>query len=300
MWVLLALVSAVLLGLYQSLKKFSVNGNAVLPVLFGSILVGACLVFPIVTGSFLFPETFRQIGLYVPDISAEEHGLIFLKAVVVVSSWIFAFHAMKHLPLTIVTPIQATGPVWTLAGAILIFQEKLNPVQWIGVTITLLFFYLLSTAGKTEGVNFKKNRWIFFLIAGILLSAASGLYDKFIIRRIDRLAVQAWFSFYQVLVMLPAIAIFRWAKPKEERPPFQWRWSIPAIGVFLLLADFAYFYALSDPDSMISIISALRRGGALISFAIGAIFFNERNIRSKAVYLCGILTGILMISLGSD
>ena len=172
-------------------------------------------------------------------------------------------------------------------------------IQWAGVTTTLVFFYLLSTAGKLEGINFRKNRWILFIIAGTLLSATSGLYDKFIIRKIDRLAVQAWFSFYQVALMLPAIALFRWRKPRAERPVFQWRWSIPAIGLFLLLADFAYFYALSYPDSMVSIVSALRRGGVLISFAIGALLFKERNIRTKGTYLIGILIGILLLSLGS-
>jgi len=299
MWVLLALISAVILGLYESLKKISVHKNAVLPVLFGSIVSGACIVFPIIVGSILFPDTFRSIHLYVPPISPTGHLLILLKSMIVVSSWLFAFHALKHLPLTIATPIQATGPIWTLVGAILIFQEDLNPTQWAGVTTTLVFFYLLSTAGKLEGINFRKNQWILFIIAGTLLSAASGLYDKFIIRKIDRLAVQAWFSFYQVALMLPAIALFRWTKARTERPAFQWRWSIPAIGLFLLLADFAYFYALSFPDSMVSIVSALRRGGVLISFTIGALLFKERNIRTKGIYLIGILIGILLISLGS-
>ena len=122
--------------------------------------------------------------------------------VIVVSSWIFAFHAMKNLPITIISPIRATGPIWTLIGAILIFQEHLNLMQWMGVAITLVFFYLLSTAGKLEGINFKRNIWIFCIIAATLLGAASGLFDKYILRRIDRLAVQAWFSFYQVVVML--------------------------------------------------------------------------------------------------
>lgn len=299
MWVLLALISAVLLGVYDVFKKISVNGNAVLPVLFGSTITGALLVLPFVAGSVIFPDAFKNIHLYVPVIGLKEHGLILLKAAIVVSSWMFAFHALKHLPLTIVTPIQATGPIWTLAGAILIFRENLNPLQWGGVTITLVFFYLFSTAGKLEGINFMKNKWILCIIAGTLLSAASGLYDKYIIHRIDRLAVQAWFTFYQVLVMLPAITFFRWSKYKEERPPFQWRWSIPAIGFFLLIADFSYFYALSFPGSMISIISALRRGGVLVAFITGALLLKERNIRTKGIYLLGILTGILLISLGS-
>lgn len=299
MWVFLALLSAFLLGIYDVFKKLSVNNNAVLPVLLISSITGAVLVLPTIIGSVFFPDFFEHINLFIPQISLHEHLLILLKSVIVVSSWIFAFHALKHLPITIVSPIRASGPIWTLIGAILIFQEKLNLIQWSGVAVTLIFFYLLSTAGKLEGINFRKNVWIFCIIAATLLGAASGLYDKFIIRKIDRLAVQAWFSLYQVVVILPAVALFRWWKPKNKRPIFQWRWSIPAIGFFLLVADFAYFYALSYEDSMISIISALRRGGVIVAFATGAILFKETNIRKKGIYLLGILVGILLISLGS-
>lgn len=299
MWVLLTLLSAFLLGIYDVFKKLSVNENAVFPVLLISAITGAVVFIPPTIGSWYYPELFQSIHFYVPPITLEEHGLIFLKTMIVVSSWILAFTALKHLPITIVSPIRATSPLWTLIGAIIIFQEHLNLLQWGGVITTLFFFYLLSTAGKLEGIHFRKNIWILCIIGATLLGASSGLYDKFIMRKIDRFAVQAWFSFYQVVVMLPVVAIFRWSKPKSKRPKFDWRWSIPAIGIFLLMADFAYFYALSYEDSMISVIAALRRGGVLVAFVMGAFLFKESNIRKKGIYLLGILAGILMISLGS-
>ena len=299
MWVFLALVSSVFLGMYDVFKKLSLNKNAVLPVLLLSTVAGAVLVSPLVVGSLFFPEFFKSIHLYVPSISLHEHALIFIKSFIVVSSWIFTFHAVKHLPLTIIAPIRGTGPIWTLIGAIIIFQEHLNFLQWLGVFVTLSSFYLLSTAGKMEGINFRKNVWIFCIIAGTLLGSVSGVYDKFIIRKIDRLAVQSWFTFYQVIIMIPAITLFRWKLPKKERPVFQWRWSIPAIGLFLLIADFAYFYALSYSDSMLAIVSALRRGGVVVTFMFGALLFREGNIGRKGLYLAGILAGILLITLGS-
>ena len=99
----------VLLGVYDVFKKLSLNKNAVLPVLMGSTITGAVLVSPMVIGSFFFPEFFKGIYLFVPKINLHEHVLIFLKAVIVVSSWILAFHALKHLPLTIVAPLMQPG-----------------------------------------------------------------------------------------------------------------------------------------------------------------------------------------------
>ncbi len=300
MWVILALSSAFVLGIYDVFKKLSLNKNAVLPVLFFSSVAAALTVLPFIIGSNISPEFFRSLRLFVPKITLHEHLLILLKTAIVVCSWIFSFFALKHLPITIVSPIRATGPLWTLIGAILIFHERLNLLQWIGVSITLIFFYLLSTAGKLEGIHFRKNKWIFFIVAGTLFGAASGLYDKFVIHKVDRIAVQAWFTVYQVFLLGPVVALSRYSVPAIKRTVFQWRWTIPAIGALLLLADYLYFYALSYDDAMISIISALRRGGVVVAFVTGAILFKEHNIGKKGLYLLGILAGILLISFASS
>jgi transporter family protein len=205
---------------------------------------------------------------------------------------------MKHLPVTIFAPIRATGPLWTLVGAIIIFSEHLNATQWLGVSITLVFFYLISTTGKKEGIEFHRNKWILFIVLATILGAASGLYDKFIIRHINRIAVQAWFSFYQVVILFPVLALF-WYPKRKQTASFQWRWTIPAIGITLVIADFLYFYALSYEGSMISMISALRRGSVIITFMLGALLFKEQNLKRKGIYLLGILLGILLITLGS-
>lgn len=298
MWAIAGLLSALFLGVYDIFKKTSLNGNAVMPVLFFATLTSTAIFLPVVAGSLLFPEFFARIGLYSPSLSFTEHLQVLLKAVIVVSSWILAFFAMKHLPISIFAPIRSTGPFWTLIGAILIFHEKLNALQWAGVSLTLLFFYLFSTAGRKEGIVFRKNRWIIFIVLGTILGSVSGLYDKFIISRIDRIAVQAWFSFYQVAILLPVLAIF-WFPGRKNTTPFRWRWAIPAIGLTLVIADFLYFYALSLEGSMISMISALRRSSVLITFTLGAMIFREKNLKSKGIYLLGILAGILLITLGS-
>lgn len=298
MWALAGLVSAFFLGIYDIFKKISLNENAVMPVLFFSTLTSTVLFLPVVIGSHYYPEFFNSIGLFSPSLTTTEHLQVLLKSVIVIISWTLAFFAVKHLPVTIFAPIRSTGPLWTLVGALIIFQEKLNALQWIGVTLTLIFFYLFSTAGKLEGIEFRKNKWIFLIIGATIFGSISGLYDKFIISRIDRIAVQAWFSFYQVAILVPVLGIF-WFPKRKKTTPFQWRWSIPAIGITLVIADFIYFYALSLEGSMISMISALRRSSVLIAFAFGAFMFKELNLKKKGVYVVGILIGILLITLGS-
>ncbi len=298
MWALFGLASALFLGIYDIFKKQSVNNNAVMPALFFSTVTSALFFTPFILLSRFSPEVLLNTGLFVPELTAAEHGMVIIKSTIVVSSWVLAFFALKYLPITIVAPIRATGPLWTLIGALLIFHERLNAFQWIGIVITLLFFYRFSTAGKLEGIEFRKNKWIFFIVIATLLGAASGLYDKFILRRIDRVAVQAWFSVYQVVVLLP-FALLNEPIRKRKNISFEWRWTIPLIGIFLIIADYLYFFALSNEDALISILSALRRGSVLVAFVVGGLLFREQNLKKKGLLLLGILTGILLITLGT-
>jgi transporter family protein len=298
MWGIFGLVTAVLLGIYDIFKKTSLNNNAVFPVLLISVSTSALFFVPAIVGSYLHPDFFKSINLYVPQITILEHVQIFVKSLIVLASWITAFFAIKHLPLTIVSPIRATAPLWTLIGALIIFSEKLNGLQWIGLLITLTFFFLFSTTGKLEGINFKKNKWISLIIVATLLGSISSLYDRYIVRAIDRFSVQAWSGVYQLIVLAIIVAIF-WYPTRKETTPFQWRWTIPLIGIFLVLSDFFYFYALSFPDSLISVLSGIRRSGVIIPFIFAAIFFKEKNLKKKGLYLAGIISGVVLMTIGS-
>lgn len=297
-WLILALVSAFFLGIYDVLKKFALNGNAVFPTLFFVTLTGTLFFTPFIIISTYYPELLQGKLLFIPPISGHEHFLIFLKSILVTISWSLSYLALRNLPITIVSPIRATSPLWTLIGAILIFGERLNPLQWVGIIVTLGFFYLFTFAGKKEGIHFKSNVWIWCIIGGTLSGAASSLYDKYLLSFMDKMAVQAWFTFYQVFLLIPMV-LFYW-KPRKDKYPFQWRWAIPFIAVFLLIADFLYFYALSIPDSLVSIVSPIRRSGVVVAFIFGAFMFKEQNLSRKAYLLIGILAGIFIIMYGSS
>jgi len=298
MWLSLAFLSAFLLGIYEICKKVSLNNNAVIPVLFLNTFFSSLIFVPFVIISYCFPDILQDTLFYVPKVSIETHGRVFLKSIIVLSSWIFAYFATKHLPLTIIGPIKATQPVMVLLGALLIFSERLNLFQWIGVLLSITSFYLLSIAGKKEGINFKKDKWIFFMVLSVITGAASGLYDKHLMKDLDPMTVQVWFNFYQFPIMLTTLLAV-WFPYRHRTTPFRWHWTIPFISVFLAIADFVYFYALSDPDSLISIVSMIRRSNVVVTFIFGAFVYREKNLKGKAVDLVLVLLGMYFLYLGS-
>ena len=297
MWLLLAFLSAALLGFYDAFKKKSLRDNAVLPVLFLNTVFSSMVFLPFILIS-AFTPVLNGTMFDVPVVGWEVHKFIIIKSFIVLSSWIFGYFGMKHLPLTIVGPINATRPVMVLVGAMLIFGERLNLYQWIGVMLAILSFFMLSRSGKKEGIDFKHNKWIYFIVLAAITGANSGLYDNYLMKQFNPMVVQSWYNVYQVFIMCPIILLL-WYPKRKESTPFRWDWTIILISVFLSAADFAYFYALSYEDSMISIVSMVRRGSVVISFLFGALFFREKNLKSKAVDLILVLIGMFFLYLGS-
>ena len=220
----------------------------------------------------------------VPVVGWEVHKFIIIKSFIVLSSWILGYFGMKHLPITIVGPINATRPVMVLVGAMLVFGERLNLYQWIGVLLAVVSFFMLSRSGKKEGIDFKHNKWILFIVLAAVAGAVSGLYDKYLMKQLPPMVVQSWYNVYQVFIMCPILALLWWPKRKSSTP-FRW--------------DFVYFYALSYEDSMISIVSMVRRGSVIVSFLFGAMMFREKNLKSKAIDLILVLIGMIFLYLGT-
>lgn len=298
MWLLLAFCSAALLGFYDVFKKKSLNNNAVLPVLGLNTLFSSLIFLPFILISAFAPSLLNSTIFYVPEAGWDVHKFIILKSFIVLSSWIFGYFGMKHLPLTIVGPINATRPVMTLVGAMLIFGERLNMYQWIGVLLAIVSFFMLSRSGKKEGIDFKHDKWIWFIVLAAVLGAASGLYDKYLMGRFNNMVVQAWYNIYQLFIMGGVLMIL-WLPKRKSTTPFRWDWCIILISIFLSAADFVYFYALGMDGSMISIVSMVRRGSVIVSFLFGAMVFREKNLKSKAVDLILVLIGMFFLYLGS-
>ena len=304
-WILLAFLSASLLGFYDVFKKQSLKENAVIPVLLLNTLFSSIIFLP-----FIWLSHTGQIAegsmFFCQEYGWEGHKYIFIKSCIVLASWLLAYFGLKHLPLTIVGPINATRPVMVLVGAMIIFAERLNLWQWLGVLVALIGIELLKNTSKEEGINWFKDKWIYFVFLANVLGAISGLYDKYLMASpanggvgLNKMAVQGWYNIYQFF-MMAAMLILLWWPTRKNTTPFHWHWSIPLISIFLSMADFVYFYALGIDGAMISVVSMVRRGSVIVSFLCGAMIFHEKNLKAKAFDLLLVLLSMLLLYIGSN
>ncbi|MBQ6870581.1 MAG: DMT family transporter [Alistipes sp.] len=301
MWIILAFISAFLLGLYDVSKKQALKGNAVLKVLLLNTIFSTILFSPVVLNSLFDLGWFEGTRFAVPLGSAAEHGAVFIKAVLVLISWICGYFGLKELPLTIAAPIHATRPVMTLVGAMIIFGERLNLTQWAGVLLAIASLFMLSRSGKKEGIDFRHNRGVLLVGLAAITGTCCGLYDRHIMHSLEPMFVQSWYTLYQAVLMSITIIILTFFKVRKQGSvdPFHWSWAIPLISLFLSAADVAYLFALSKADAMISVVSMIRRSSVLVSFTCGAILFHERNLKAKAFDLALIFIAAILLYIGS-
>ena len=319
-WVILAFVSAICLGFYDISKKVALRDGSVVDVLTASILISSCILLIPLLLSRLAPSLMTDTMFFVPTLDLRGHLLTVLKSVIVLSSWLCAYLALKHLPISVVSPWQATRPMWTLIGAMLIFGERLNPWQWTGVLLaigSIFLFQLSSSDFRLSSFDFRlstlsrprlRSNYYIALALAIIIGAGSGLYDKYIMRLYDHNAVQVYYTLYQAVMMLVFCYIHHRRHPSPVTPhpsplsPFRGSGGflpIALISIFLVISDNVYMLALQDPDSMIAVVSTIRRGGTVIGFAYGLIFLKEKDPYKKVLCMLGILAGLICLALGS-
>lgn len=287
-WFSLIVVSALALGVYDLCKKHAVRDNSVMPVLFFATLCGSVF--------FLAATWLEGTAAASAACTARQWWLVFLKSAIVASSWTCAYYALRELPISIAAPVRATSPLWTFVGGMWLFHEVPSVGQGLAMLAIFCGYWWFSVLGRLEGFSWRRDRGMHLMLAATLLGAGSALYDKYLLATlaIPRQTVQFWFSVDLVLI-LGAAWLARSAFGHQR--PFQWRWSIPATGVLLIVADYAYFSAVSQPDVHIAVLSLVRRCSCLVTFVAGVCVFHEKNVARKAAALALILAGVVALAL---
>lgn len=292
MWIAFAVISSLSLGFYDVFKKRALEGNNVFMVLFLNTLFCTLFMSPVLASMLTGGTAYGRLDL-------AEHPLIMLKSVIVTASWLLGYWVIKKLPLTITGSVNALRPVLVLAGALVLFGEAPNALQWAGIALGFVSLVWVGFIGTRERLPRSRRKWLLYGLLSVVLWAVSGLYDKFLLERFTPLAVEAWYSFYQLVIMGVTVLLLLTRSRRADRDTFKWRWSVPLISVFIAMADISYFMALSIPGSLVGVVSMTRRGSAIVSFFYGIFILRERNMKLKIVDLLILAAGVACLIAGS-
>ena len=281
MWLWLSVGSALLLGVYDVAKKQALKRNSVYWIL----LCATAL-----TSLFLSP--FLSAG------PLSDHYRLMFKAVLVSVSWVSGLKAMECLPLTTVSTIKASRPMFVVIFSILLFGERLNLMQWLGVAVVMAALFLSTRSSHHDTDKMTSAKGVFYMIVSVLSGAASALWDKHIMQSMEPLFVQSWTNVY-ITVLLALVLLVRFLVDRDHFQPFTWDWKIVLIAVLITVADALYFFAVKEPDALLSIISMIRRTSVVVTFLGGVLILKEGHVRDKALVLVLMLIGVALLLSGS-
>ena len=288
-WMPWILASAVILALYDIAKKASVRANAVLPVLLVSTMFG----FAVYTIGMI---AYGNCGV-ISGISGQVLSLGLAKSVIVGTSWVFTFCALRTLPITIATPIRASAPALVLLIAVPLYGEMPSLIQGVGMAAVFTGYFAFSWAGRHEGIDFFRNRAVWCAIVGAVFSALSAIWDKYVFQVCALPVESTQFVFQAGLVAFYALALVTSRAMRIGRNPFEWRWTIPLVGTLLAGADWLYFKGLAHSGAPVSAASLMRRFSVVLTFLLGARFFCETNLIRKGIALAAIVAGVAIMCL---
>lgn len=282
MWLWMSVCSALLLGIYDVAKKQALKRNGVYWILFSATALTALFLAPCLSPG-----------------SLADHLCLMLKALLVSASWVSGLVALQHLPLTTVSTVKASRPMFVVVFSILLFGERLNLPQWLGVAIVMTALFLSTRSKRREGGRAAGGKGMPALIVSVLTGAASALYDKYILQHLEPLFVQSWSNVY-ITALLAIVMLVQYLSDREHFRGFAWDWRILLIAVLITASDMLYFFAVKEPGALLSVISMIRRSSVVITFLFGALMFREGHVRDKALDMVLMMAGIALLLFGSS
>ncbi|MBR3292523.1 MAG: DMT family transporter [Bacteroidales bacterium] len=298
MWLWAAVGSAILLGIYDVFKKQASTRNDVLHILLFCTALSTLILSPFILTSAFGWQWLEGTNFNASPGSVHDHLLVVLKAFIVSISWITGLMGLKNLPITTAGTIKTSRPVFVLLGSILIFGEHLNLWQWVAVILAFAALWMLGHTSKREGFDFVRNKWVIFMWVSVFSGVASALLDKHLMSSMQPMFVQGWCNFYITLILAVILLVMRFSGSSSYQP-YKHDWLILLIALFITWSDFLYFLSLSGEGAMLSVVSILRRSSVIITFICGAIFFKEKNLKSKGIALLVLLAAMIILVLAS-
>ena len=282
MWLWMSVCSALLLGVYDVAKKQALKRNGVYWILLGATALTAVFLSPCLSAG-----------------SLQDHLSLVFKALLVSTSWVSGLIALQELPLTTVSTVKASRPMFVVVFSILLFGERLNLLQWLGVGVVMTALFLSTRSRRRDDAGRSASaRGMGCMIVSVLSGAASALYDKHILQHLAPLFVQSWSNIY-ITVVLALVMLAQYLRDREHFRGFVWDWRILLIAVLITASDMLYFFAVKEPGALLSVISMIRRSSVVITFLFGALMFREGHIRDKALDMVLMLSGIALLLFGS-
>ena len=201
---------------------------------------------------------------------------------------------------TVVYPVvRGTGPLFAVIGAYLIFGETFTWVQWLGIAVLLSGIYGLAIY-NLRTITLNRDT----MVPALWLAVATGLfvalyttYDAYGIRATaNPFTFLAWFFFIDGILVMPAVALYRWLHMDNRPAPG----PLMARGVAGALIAFASFggIMLATRLDKVGEAAVLRETSTVFAALIGWVVLKEKVGPRRLTLMALIAAGAVIVEIG--
>lgn len=166
-----------------------------------------------------------------------------------------------------VVPLTALYPLVTIVLAVIFLRERLNPVQLVGIALSLVSIYLFNV-GSAAGVV---NAWLIYALIPIGLWGISGLFQKISTNDISGELSTLWF----LAAFVPVGGLLLLLQPLAGPVAVKTWLLVSGLGLFFSLGNLALLAAFANHGKA-SIIAPISGLYPLISVPIAVLFLGEK------------------------
>lgn len=225
--------------------------------------------------------------------------LIALSSGVLYLSMLYKNKAYRHMPISVIAPLQNLSPVVLLIFAFVFLGETLNGWQLAGILLIVIGGYAINLkSGDPLGPwqalkGHSQTKTVVLLL--ILLSAIATL-NRWMLNDLA-MDVVTYFFWMQFMARIIALGLhFELYHFKGILKDIKkgWFWLL-AMAVLATADILLFFKGIAQPAALIALAIPLRRTAALIEIMLGGSIYKEKGLLRKATGCFVMLLGVLLI-----
>ena len=277
LWILYTLIYAFLKGGREGLKKFALKKSSSTEILFFYTLIGFVFTLPSFKQAFALP--------------LEYIFLIFIKAGVVCTAWLFSFAALKRMSVSLYGIMDLLRMVFSTLLGVFALGENLTVPKIIGIILVVTGLMLVNRKKESSGAG---QVTAFALMASVLcclFNSISGTLDKVYMKYMTSAQLQFWFMFFMTVIYGVIILI---RKEKISFKNIKTNFYIPLMSLSLVIGDKLLFEANAHPDSEVSLMTVIKQSAVIVTVTVGCVVFKEKHFLYKILCTAIVLAGIFV------
>ena len=227
-------------------------------------------------------------------------AFMFILSVIAATAFLSVIRAMRHMEISLSSPMFLLGPLITTLFAFLILGERVSQLQILGITILVFGTYMLETERLSHGkefiINIWQNKYSRFILFGLLLYGLSSVGDRIVLGKWG-ISPVLYTAIVQIFIAIQ-FSFLTWhhrGSPLASIKLVRHYWKAILI-IALLTIGYRITQGYATAIAAVGLVIAIKRSSSLFTTIIGGELFHDHGVWRKTSACVIMIIGVYLIA----